>query len=164
MTDPMTDPMTGPTTDRRGRELTGVLLWAVAAVAWVVAMFVPWYAAGVAGATTPMEIGGLVRGGVLGIPESSAYAVLVPPTIALLLLGIAPLRGGGVMALRVLLWLVGTVIGIGLVVVLGSVSAYAVGPGAALVVLASVLGGVALGCATVRVPTRTGWAGPPAGG
>ena len=119
-------------------------------------MLVPWFRAGVTASTTPMEVAGLLRTGVLGVPPATGYAVLLLPAIALLLLGIAPLRGGSAMAARVVLWLVGTAVGVLLVVVLGRVSAYAVGPGAVLVVLGCVLGGVALGFATVRVPAREG--------
>lgn len=137
-------------TDRRARELTAAALWALAAVAWVVAMLVPWFRAGVAASATPLEVAGLLRSGVLGVPPVAGYAVLVLPAIALLLLGIAPLRGGSAMALRVVLWLLGTVAGLLLVVLLASVSAQTVGLGAVLVVAGCVLGGVALGFATVR--------------
>lgn len=140
------------TSDRRGRELTAVGLWALAASAWVVAMVVPWFRAGVTASTTPLEVGELLRGGALGVPPVAGYAVLVLPSIALLLLGMAPLRGGGVMALRVVLWLVGTVAGLLLVVLLSNLSAHTFGPGAVLVVLGCVLGGLALGLATVRMP------------
>lgn len=144
--------MAGDRSDRRRRELTGVGLWALAALAWVAAMLVPWFRAGVASSTTPMEVAALLRAGALGVPAVTGYAVLLLPTIALLLLGIAPLRGGGAMALRVVLWLVGTVTGLLLVAVLARVSANTVGLGAALVLAGCVLGGVALGLATVRVP------------
>lgn len=137
-------------TDRRTRELTGSALWALAAVAWVVAMLVPWFRAGVAAHTTPIEVAALLRSGVLGVPPVTGYAVLLLPAIALLLLGVAPLRGGSAMALRVLLWLIGTVTGLGLVVLLASLSAQTFGAGALLVVAGCVLGGVALGFATVR--------------
>lgn len=137
-------------TDRRTRELTAAALWALAAVAWVVAMLVPWFRAGVAASATPLEVAALLRSGVLGVPPLTGYAVLLLPAIALLLLGIAPLRGGSAMALRVTLWLVGTAVGLLLVVFLASLSAQTVGLGAVLVVVGCVLGGVALGFATVR--------------
>lgn len=140
------------TDGRRGRELIGTCLWALVAVAWVVAMTVPWFRSGVVASTTPLEAAGLLRAGVLDVPPASAYAVLVLPAIGLLLLVIAPLRGGAVMALRVLLWLLGTTLGLLLVVLLGRLSAYTFGPGAVLVVAGCALGGAALGCATVRVP------------
>ncbi len=140
--------------DGRRRELTAAGLWAAAAVSWVVAMLVPWFRVGVVGSTTPMEVAGLLRSGVLDVPPAAGYAVLAPPAIALVLLVIAPLRGGPAMAARVVLWLVGTAIGVLLVVLLARVSDYAVGPGAVLVVLGCVLGGVAMGFATVRVPTE----------
>jgi hypothetical protein len=143
-------------TDRRMRELVGVMLWALAAIAWVVAMLVPWFRAGVAASTTPLEVAELLRTGVLGVPPVTGYAVLVLPGIALLLLGSAPLRGGAVMALRVVLWLVGTAAGLLLVVFLGNLSAHTFGAGAVLVVLGCVLGGAALGCATVRIPDHRG--------
>ncbi|MFB9311622.1 hypothetical protein [Nocardioides plantarum] len=139
---------------RRGRELVGVGLWAAAAVAWVAAMLVPWFRAGVASSTTPIEVAALLRAGVLGVPSITGYAVLLLPAIALLLLGIAPLRGGGAMAARVLLWLAGTATGLLLVTLLARVSAHTVGWGAGLVVSGCVLGGIALGFATVRVPDR----------
>jgi hypothetical protein len=138
--------------DRRARELTGVALWALAAVAWVVAMLVPWFRAGVTASTTPLEVAELLRSGVLGVPPVTGYAVVVLPGIALLLLGIAPLRGRGAMALRVLLWLAGTAAGLLLVLFLASLSAHTFGWGAALVTAGCLLGGAALGCATVRVP------------
>lgn len=147
------------------RELAGVVLWALVAVAWVVAMLVPWYRAGVAASTTPLEAAELLRSGVLDVPPVTGWAVLVLPAVALVLLGIAPLRGPGVMALRVLLWLLGSTAGLLLVLVLGRLSAYAVGPGALLVVGGSLLGGAALGCATVRrTPTGTGSAVLPGAG
>ena len=138
--------------DRRARELTGVARWALAAVAWVWAMTTPWARAGVASASTPLEVAELLRSGVLGVPAWTAYAVLLLPGAALLLLVIAPLRGVGVMVVRVLLWLVATAVGLLLVVLVGSVSAQIWDWGAGLVVVACVLGGAALGCATVRVP------------
>ena len=140
--------------DRRRRELVGVALWAAAAGAWVAAMLVPWFRAGVASATTPIEVAALLRAGALGVPAVAGYAVLLLPAIALLLLAIAPLRGGGPMAARVALWLLGTVTGLLLVTVLGRVSAHTYGWGAGLVVAGCVLGGIALGFATVRVPER----------
>lgn len=146
--------MSERTADRKTRELTGVALWALAATAWVVAMLVPWFRAGVTASTTPLEVAELLRGGVLGVPPVTGYAVLVLPGIALLLLGLAPLRGGGVMALRVLLWLAGTAVGLLLVVLLSNLSAHTFGAGAVLIVLGCVLGGAALGLATVRVPVR----------
>ena len=139
-------------TGRRGRELTAVVLWALAASAWVAAMLVPWFRAGVASSATPLEVAGLLRSGVLGVPPVAGYAVLVLPAIALLLLGMAPLRGGSAMAVRVSLWVLGTAVGLLLVAFLASISARTVGAGAVLVVLGCVLGGVALGFATVRVP------------
>jgi hypothetical protein len=156
-----------PVGDRRGRELTAVVLWLLTAVAWVVAAYVPWYGAGVPGATAPLDVARLLRTGVLGVPPLTGYAVLLQPVLGLVLLGLAPLRGATVMMLRVLLWLAGTVTGLGLVVVLGQLASFVVGPGAVLTVLGCVLGGTALGLATVRVPrpaTRTGWAEPPAAG
>ncbi|MDO9457231.1 hypothetical protein [Nocardioides sp.] len=137
---------------RRRRELVGVGLWALAAAAWVAAMLVPWFRAGVTASTTPLEVAELLRAGVLGVPPVAGYAVLLLPGIALVLLGIAPLRGGGAMAARVVLWLVGTAAGLLLVVFLSSISAQTFGVGAALVVAGCVLGGAALGLATVRVP------------
>ena len=86
--------------DRRRRELVGVALWAAAAGAWVAAMLVPWFRAGVASATTPIEVAALLRAGALGVPAVAGYAVLLLPAIALLLLAIAPLRGGAPMAAR----------------------------------------------------------------
>ncbi|MEO9322686.1 hypothetical protein ABFT23_04295 [Nocardioides sp. C4-1] len=135
---------------RRSRELTAVALWALAAVAWVVAVSVPWFRAGVPASTSPLAVGELVRTGVLGVPPVAGYLVLVLPASALVLLGIAPLRGPGALALRVVLWLVGAGVGLTLVFVLGRVSAFAVGWGAALVVVATVLGAVALAFSTVR--------------
>lgn len=154
---------------RRRRELTGVALWALAALAWTVAMLVPWFRAGVAAGSSPVEVAALLRAGVLGVPGVAGWAVLLLPALALVLLGLAPLRGSGVMALRVALWLLATGVGLALVVVLARVSAGTFGAGAVLVVVGCVLGGVALGFATVRTPsverpTRTGWAGPPADG
>lgn len=137
-------------TDRRARETTAAALWALAAVAWVAAILVPWFRAGVAASATPLEVAALLRSGVLGVPPLTGYAVLLLPAIALLLLGIAPLRGGSAMALRVALWLVGTAVGLLLVVFLASISAQTVGLGAVLVVVGCVLGGVALSFATVR--------------
>ena len=66
--------MTG---DRRARELVGTCLWALVAVAWVVATAVPWFRSGVVASTTPLEVAGLLRSGVLDVPPVSAYAVLV---------------------------------------------------------------------------------------
>jgi hypothetical protein len=148
--------VTGERTGGRGRELVGVALWALAAVAWVAAMLVPWFRAGVASSSTPMEAAALLRAGVLGVPPVAGYAVLLLPAIALLLLGIAPLRGGGAMAARVALWLVGTATGLLLVALLARVSADTFGWGAGLVVAGCVLGGIALGFATVRVPDPQG--------
>lgn len=164
-----------PVSDRRGRELTAVVLWLLTAVAWMVAAYVPWYGAGVPGSTTLLDVARLLRTGVLGVPPLTGYAVLLQPVLGLVLLGLAPLRGATAMALRALLWLAGTVVGLGLVVVLGQLASFVVGPGAVLTVLGCVLGGTALGLATVRVPrpaarpaarpaTRTGWAEPPAAG
>ena len=136
--------------ERRTRELVAVALWAAAAIAWVVAMRVPWFREGVTASTSPLDAAELLRAGVLGVPPVSGFAVLLLPAIALVLLGLAPLRGVGVMVVRVLLWLVATGVGLALVAVLSQVSAQTFGWGAALVVAACVLGGVALGLATVR--------------
>ncbi len=139
--------------DRRARELTGVVLWALAAAAWVAAMLVPWFRAGVLAHTSPLEIAELLRSGVFGIPPVAGFAVLLLPACALVLLGLAPLRGTGVMVARVLLWLVATVVGGVLLAAVSSVSAGTVGWGAALVLVACVLGAAALCCATVRTKT-----------
>lgn len=152
-----------PSDRRRRRELTAVTLWALAAVAWVVATMVPWFRAGVPASTSPLAVGELLRTGVLGVPPAAGYLVLLLPASALVLLGLAPLRGPGVLVVRVLLWLVGAAVGLTLVFLLGRVSAFAIGWGAALVVVATVLGAVALAFSTVRAPTtRTGSAAPPA--
>ncbi len=138
--------------DRRTRELVAVGLWAAAAVSWVVAMRVPWFRHGLVAGTTPLEAAELLRTGVLDVPPVTGFAVLLLPALALVLLGIAPLRGPGAMVARVLLWLVATTVGVLLVVVLAGLSSTTIGWGAALVLLGCVLGGVALGLSTVRVP------------
>ncbi|WP_137293946.1 hypothetical protein [Nocardioides dongxiaopingii] len=146
-------------TDRRAHELVGVGLWALAAGAWVAAMWVPWFRHGVAAGTSPLGGAELLRTGVLDLPPVLGLALLPLPLCALVLLGIAPLRGVGAMVARVLLWLVSTAGAVVLVVAVGSVSAWSFGLGAVLVVVACLLGCVALGFATVREPERA----PPTG-
>lgn len=134
----------------RARELTGVVLWALAAAAWGTAMVVPWFRAGLLAHPSPMDAAGLLRTGVLDVPPAAGFAVLVLPGLALVLLGIAPLRGPGVQAVRVALWLVSSGIGLALVVVLSTISARTFGWGAGLVVVGCLLGLAALCCASVR--------------
>ncbi|WP_340540771.1 hypothetical protein [Nocardioides sp. GXZ039] len=129
---------------RRARELTAMALWAGAALAWVAAMRVPWSRHGLASSTTPMDAAELTRTGVLDIPPAASLAVVVLPLLAVALLAIAPLRGRGATIARVALWLVSCIGGLALAVLLASVSAASLGWGAALVVVACVLGGTAL--------------------
>ncbi|WP_134766620.1 hypothetical protein [Nocardioides sp. 1609] len=143
---------------RRSHEVVGVVLWALAAGAWVAAMWVPWFRHGVAAGTSPLDGAELLRTGVLDLPPALGLVLLPLPLCALVLLGIAPLRGVGAMVARVLLWLASTAGAVVLVVLVGSVSAWTFGPGAILVVVACLLGCVALGFATVRTPGST----PPA--
>jgi hypothetical protein len=136
--------------DRRGRELLGCALWAAAALAWTVAMVVPWFRAGALSHVSPIEAGGALRTGLVGIPPAAAFTVLLLPLLSWVLLALAPARGLRVVLLRGSLWLVSTLVGLGLVLVMSSVSAGTYGVGAALVVLACLLGAGGLCCSTVR--------------
>lgn len=137
--------------DRRSRELLGCALWAAAALAWTVAMVVPWFRAGVLSHTSPLEVGGALRTGLLGIPTAAGFVVLALPLASWVLLAIAPARGPGVLGVRLALWSVSTGAALALLVVMASVSAGTYGVGAALVVAAGLLGAGGLCCSTVRV-------------
>lgn len=138
--------------DRQARELTGVGLALLAAVAWVVAWRVPWFSAGAPGSTAPLDVAELLGSAVLGVPAAAGWAGLLVPAAALLQLGLAPLRGVPALLVRVVLWVLTTASGLVLAYVLGRLSAQVVGPGVLLAVLAWVLGGASLCCATVRTP------------
>lgn len=135
--------------DRRIRELTAVGLALAAAVAWVLAMRVPWYSAGVPGSASLLDVAELLGSDVLGVPAVAGWAVLLLPLAALLQLGLSPVRGMPAFVARLALWVLSTAAGLVLAVVLGQVSAHVVGPGVVLAVLAWVLGGASLCCATV---------------
>jgi hypothetical protein len=137
------------------RDLAAAGLWAAAALGWVLAMRLPWYRAGVLGDVTVLDGAELLRTGVFGVPAVSAFAVVVLPGIALVLLGLAPVHGRAAMVTRVVLWLLGTGAALALLVVTWPLGGGAIGVGGALVVLACVLGAIALGCATVT-PRRDG--------
>ncbi|MEN8675280.1 hypothetical protein [Nocardioides sp.] len=138
-----------PGADRRRRELLGSALWAAAALAWTIAMLVPWFRAGALSHLSPIEAGGALRTGVASIPVGAGFVVLLLPLASWVLLALAPARGRLVLAWRLLLWLASTVVGLGLVVLGSSVSAATYGWGAGLVVLACLLGGAALCCSTL---------------
>ncbi|WP_300403774.1 hypothetical protein [Nocardioides sp.] len=147
-----TGPMPGtpaPVDDRRRRELLGSALWAAAALAWTIAMLVPWFRAGALSHLSPIEAGGALRTGLVGIPSAAGFVVLLLPLASWVLLALAPARGRLVLAWRILLWLASTVVGLGLVVLMASVSADTYGWGAGLVVVACVLGAGGLCCSTL---------------
>ncbi len=140
-----------PPSTRRTRELAGVFLWLLVAVAWVVAMLVPWFRTGVLAQTSPLDVGTLLRAGEIGpVPAAAGFGMLVLPLLGVVLLGLAPVRGTGVMVARVLLWALGAAVNLGLVVVLRDLTAGQIGWGAGLLVTGAALGGVALLCGTVR--------------
>lgn len=142
-----------PADDRRSRELLGAALWAGAAVAWTVAMLVPWFRAGVLSHVSPLEAAGALRTGLFGLPSGTGFVVLLLPVCSWVLLAIAPARGRGALAVRLGLWLLATAAGLALVVVMASVSAGTYGVGAVLVVAACLLGAGALACSTVATDT-----------
>ncbi|GAA5143107.1 hypothetical protein GCM10023340_07790 [Nocardioides marinquilinus] len=131
------------------RDLAAAGLWAAAAIGWVLAMRVPWYRAGVLGDVTVLDGAELLRAGVFGVPAVAGFAVVALPAVALVLLGLAPVHGRAAMVARVVLWLVGTGSAVALLLVTWPLGGGAIGLGAGLVVLACVLGAIALGCATV---------------
>ncbi|WP_323793299.1 hypothetical protein [Nocardioides sp.] len=144
-----------PVDDRRSRELLGCALWAGAALAWTVAMLVPWFRAGALSHVSPLEVGGALRTGLLGLPSATGFAVLLLPAASWVLLALAPARGGGALAARLGLWLLSTAAGLTLVALLASVSAGTYGGGAVLVVLACLLGAGGLACSTVARDDRS---------
>lgn len=150
----MTDGRTAsdqPPTTRRARELVGVALWLVVAIAWVLAMVVPWFRGGLLAHVSPLDAATFLRsGGIDAVPGAAGFGVLALPLLGVVLLGLAPVRGAAVMVARVVLWAVGTVVAIGLVVSLRDLTAGRVGWGAGLLVAGGVLGAPALLCGTVR--------------
>ena len=140
--------------DRRSRELLGCALWAGAALLWTVAMLVPWVRAGALSHVSPLEVGGALRTGLLGLPSATGFVVLLLPAVSWVLLALAPARGLGVLVVRLGLWAGSTAAGIALVVLMASVSAGTYGVGAVLVVLACLLGAGGLACSTVATHDR----------
>jgi len=129
----------------------GVVLWLLVAVVWVVAMLVPWFRTGVLARVSPLDAATLLRArGIDAVPGVASLAVLVLPVLGAVLVGLAPVRGAAAVVARVLLWGLGTVVAVGLAVVLRDLTAGRVGWGAGLLVTGAVLGGVALLCGTVR--------------
>lgn len=149
-----------PVDDRRSRELVGVALWAGAAVAWTVAMLVPWFRAGALSHVSPLEVAGALRTGLLGLPSGTGFVVLLLPACSWVLLAVAPARGRAALAVRLGLWLLSTVAGLALVVLMASVSDGTYGAGAVLVVAACLLGAGGLACSTVA-PGTPGTPGTP---
>lgn len=141
--------------DRRSRELLGAGLWAGAAVAWSVAMLVPWFRAGALSHVSPLEAAGALRTGLLGLPSGTGFVLLLLPACSWVLLALAPARGRAALAVRLGLWLLSTAAGLVLVVLLASVSAGTYGVGAVLVVVACLLGACGLACSTVARDTAS---------
>lgn len=142
--------------DRRSRELLAGALWAGAALLWTVAMLVPWVRAGALSHVSPLEVGGALRTGLLGLPSVTGFAVLLLPAASWVLLALAPARGVGALAVRLGLWATSTAAGVALIVLMASVSAGTYGVGAVLVVLACLLGAGGLACSTVTTDDRPG--------
>jgi hypothetical protein len=138
-----------PVDDRRARELLGCTLWAVAALAWTAAMLVPWFRAGALAEVSPVEAGGALRTGALGIAPAAGFAVLVLPALSWVLLVTAPARGRRALVVRLVLWGASTAAAVALLLATASVSAGTYGLGASLVVAACLLGAGALCCSTV---------------
>lgn len=135
--------------DRRARELLGCALWAGAALAWTIAMMVPWVRAGALSHVSPLEVAGALRAGAVGIPSAAGFAVLLVPLLSWVLLALAPARGWAALVARLVLWAASSAAGLALVVLLASISASTYGVGAALVVGACLLGAGALTCSTL---------------
>ena len=112
-------------------------------------MLVPWFRAGALSQVSPVEVGGALRTGLVGIPTWVGFVVLLLPLASWVLLALAPARGRRVLVVRLVLWVVSTALALGLLLVMASVSATTYGVGAGLVLLACVLGAGALCCSTV---------------
>lgn len=139
----------------RTRDLTATGLWALAALGWTLALFLPWTGRGAAASISPLDAGHLLAAGVGGVPAWTASGLLVVPLLAGVLVAIAPLRGPWVLAVRLVLWLVLAGGTLALLAFLHVNTAGQLGAGGFALIAAALAGLVALGFGTVRRPAAT---------